>query len=98
MAELRFTWDSRKAAQNLRDHHVSFEEAKTVFIDEHALLIDDPGHSEEEERLLLLGISFNLRMLVVVHCYRESDEIIRIISARKATRTEQRTYNQRWKR
>jgi len=85
-------------AQNLRDHHVSFEEAKTVFIDEHALLIDDPGHSEEEERLLLLGISFNLRMLVVVHCYRESDEIIRIISARKATRTEQRTYNQRWKR
>jgi uncharacterized DUF497 family protein len=85
-------------AQNLRDHHVSFKEAKTVFIDEHALLIDDPGHSEEEERLLLLGISFNLRMLVVVHCYRESDEIIRIISARKATRTEQRTYNQRWKR
>ena len=85
-------------AQNLRDHHVSFKEAKTVFIDEHALLIDDPGHSEEEERLLLLGISFNLRMLVVVHCYRESDEIIPIISARKATRTEQRTYNQRWKR
>ena len=85
-------------AQNLRDHHVSFEEAKTVFIDEHALLIDDPGHSEEEERLLLLGISFNLRTLVVVHCYRESDEIIRIISARKATRTEQKTYNQRWKR
>ena len=87
-----------ESGSNLRDHHVSFEEAKTVFIDEHALLIDDPGHSEEEERLLLLGISFNLRMLVVVHCYRESDEIIRIISARKATRTEQKTYNQRWKR
>lgn len=97
MAELRFTWDNRKAAQNQRDHRVSFEEAKTVFFDEHALLIDDPEHSDDEERLLLLGISFNLRMLVVVHCYRESDEVIRIISARKATRTEQKTYNQRWR-
>lgn len=98
MAELRFTWNHRKAAQNQRDHGVSFEEARTVFFDEHALLIDDPDHSDDEERLLLLGISFNLRMIAVVHCYRESDEVIRLISARKATRTERNNYNQRWRR
>ena len=98
MAELRFTWDNRKAAQNHRDHRVAFEEAKTVFLDEHALLIDDRDHSDDEERLLLLGISFNLRLIAVVHCYRESDEVIRIISARKATRTERNIYNQRWRR
>lgn len=68
-----------------------------MFLDDQALLIDDPDHSDDEDRLLLLGLSFNLRMIAVVHCYRESDEVIRIISARKATRNERNNYNQRWR-
>jgi len=96
MAEIRFEWDARKSASNRRKHGVSFEEASTVFTDEHALLIDDPQHSEDEDRFILLGLSSSLRMLVVCHCYRESNELIRIISARKATRKERETYNGRW--
>ena len=96
MAEIRFEWDPRKSAANRRKHGVSFEEASTVFTDEHALLIDDPIHSEDEDRFILLGLSSSLRMLVVCHCYRESEEVIRIISARKATRKERDTYNRRW--
>ena len=96
MAEIRFEWDPRKSASNRRKHGVSFEEAATVFTDEHALLIDDPDHSEDEDRFILLGLSSSLRMLVVCHCYRESEEEIRIISARKATRNERDTYNRRW--
>jgi|SRR5512133_3329532 uncharacterized DUF497 family protein len=93
--ELRFEWDSRKAAQNRRKHGVSFEEAQTVFLDERALLIVDPEHSDEEERLLLLGLSSPYRILVVCHCYRRAD-VIRIISARKASRLERRQYESRW--
>ena len=89
---LQFDWDSRKAAANLRKHGVSFEEAKTVFYDEHARLIDDPDHSEEEERFVLLGLSGALRMLIVCHCYRSTGAVIRIISARKATPAESRFY------
>ena len=89
---LRFEWDSRKAAANLRKHGISFEEAKTVFYDEHARLIDDPDHSEEEERFVLLGLSGALRLLIVCHCYRSAGEVIRIISARKATRAESKFY------
>ena len=96
MAELRFEWNSRKSTSNQRKHGVSFEEASTVFTDEHALLIDDPEHSEDEDRFILLGLSAALRMLVVCHCYRESDEVIRIISARKATQKERGFYNRRW--
>jgi uncharacterized DUF497 family protein len=96
MAEIRFEWDTRKSASNRRKHGVSFEEASTVFADEHALLIDDPDHSEGEDRFILLGLSSSLRTLVVCHCYRESDVLIRIISARKATRKERELYNRRW--
>ncbi len=89
---LRFEWDPRKAAANFRKHGVSFEDAESVFADERARLIDDPDHSVDEERFLLLGLSSSLRLLVVAHCYREAGGIIRIISARKATREEQRFY------
>lgn len=89
---LRFEWDPRKAAANLRKHGVSFEDAQTVFADERARLIDDPDHSADEDRFLLLGLSSSLRILVVSHCYREAEGLIRIISARRATRDEQRSY------
>jgi hypothetical protein len=89
---LRIEWDPRKTAVNLRKHGVSFEDAQTVFSDERARLIDDPDHSEEEERFLLLGLSSSLRLLVVAHCYRSQGNVIRIISARRATREEQRFY------
>ena len=75
---------------------MSFAEAETVFSDEHALLVDDPDHSENEDRFVLLGLSARLRTLVVVHCYREERGVIRIISARKATRKERDLYNRRW--
>ena len=96
MSDLRFEWDPRKAAENLRKHGVTFEEARSAFADERGLLLDDPQHSAEEERFILLGLSATLRLLVVAHCYRQRDGVIRIITARKATRTERRTYTQRW--
>lgn len=89
---LTFEWDTRKAAANLRKHGVSFEDAQSVFSDERARLIDDPDHSADEDRFLLLGLSSNMRLLVVAHCYRRGGKTIRIISARKATREEQRYY------
>jgi uncharacterized DUF497 family protein len=91
--ELRFGWDESKNAANRRKHGVSFEEAATVFYDDHALLIDDPDHSEQEERFLLMGLSASTRTLVVCHCYREVEDRIRIISARKADRQERERYN-----
>ena len=97
MPELRFEWDDRKDAANRRTHGVSFEEAQTVFFDEHALLIPDPDHSEREERFVLLGLSSALRTLVVCHCYRRGTTI-RIISARKANRGEREQYERRWSR
>ena len=97
MAELRFEWDPRKDAENQRKHRVSFEEAESVFTDEHALLIDDPEHSTTEARFVLLGLSVRLRVLLVVHSYREQDAVIRIISARRATKQERSRYDQRWK-
>jgi uncharacterized protein len=92
MFNLRIEWDSRKAALNLKKHKVSFEDAKSVFSDERAKLIDDPDHSEDEDRFLLLGMSSSLRLLVVAHCYRAEGHVIRIISARKATRDEEHEY------
>jgi len=89
---LSFEWDPRKAAANLRKHGVSFEDAQSVFADERARLIDDPDHSADEDRFLLLGLSSSLRLLVVAHCYRGAAGVIRIISARKATREEQGFY------
>ena len=95
MKRLRFEWDARKAAANLRKHGVSFEEARSVFLDENALLRPDEGHSDDEDRFLLLGLSGRLRTLVVCHCYRQEDEVIRLISARKANADEQRQYDDR---
>ena len=92
MSELNFEWDRNKAAINAKKHGVSFAEARTVFFDERARLIDDPDHSTSEERFLILGLSNQLRLLIVAHCYRSQDGIIRIISARKATRNETRFY------
>ncbi|GMU73712.1 MAG: hypothetical protein AMXMBFR42_31640 [Burkholderiales bacterium] len=89
---LAFEWDLRKAAANLRKHGVSFEDAESVFSDERARLIDDPDHSAVEERFLLLGLDSNVRLLVVAHCYRAGGNTVRIVSARKATREEQRYY------
>ncbi len=93
MEAIRFEWDENKSIANRKKHNISFEEAQTVFYDENALLIDDPDHSEEEERFILLGFSLRANLLVVCHCYRTSESVIRIISARRATRTEEKTYN-----
>jgi len=94
MRSLSFRWDARKDRENQKKHGVSFTEARTVFYDEHARLTHDPDHSEEEERFILLGFSAHLRMLVVCHCYREREGIIRLISARKATKHEQKNYRE----
>jgi len=91
MSQIRFEWDPRKARSNERKHGVSFEEARSVFFDEQALLLEDPQPLHEEERFILLGVSASIRLLVVVHALRERD-VIRIISARKATRLETREY------
>lgn len=93
MEELLFEWDENKNIINRKKHGVSFEEAETFFFDENALLIDDPDHSQEEERFILLGFSRRANMLVVCHCYRHKESVIRIISARKATAKEERAYN-----
>jgi hypothetical protein len=91
---IEFKWDENKAAINLEKHGVSFEEAQTVFYDEKAQLINDPDHSQDEDRFIILGFSIKLRILVVCHCYREDDSIIRIISARKANKKEQIQYSE----
>lgn len=95
MSDLRFEWDQRKAAANHRKHGVSFPEAETAFADEFGLLLDDPDHSTDEDRFVLIGLSAALRVLVVVHCYRARDDVIRLISARKATAAERRQYTDR---
>jgi uncharacterized protein len=92
MTALRFEWDERKATANARKHGVTFEEARSAFYDERARLIDDPDHSADEERYVLLGLSSSLRLLLVCHCYRSTGNIIRIISARKATPLESKSY------
>jgi hypothetical protein len=92
MNKLIFEWDDAKNKINLKKHGVSFEEAQTVFFDDNAIEFDDPDHSLDEERYLLLGFSQSLKILVVCHCYRDSESIIRIISARKATKKEQKAY------
>jgi uncharacterized DUF497 family protein len=91
---LRFDWDERKNRANRTKHGVWFEEAQSVFDDPRGRLFEDPEHSDEEERFILLGISSAARPLVVVHCYRESEELVRIISARKATKKEVKFYEE----
>jgi uncharacterized protein len=92
MLDVQFAWDEIKSRANKKKHGVSFEEAQTVFLDENAIRYFDPDHSEDEDRFIMLGISFALRMLVVCHCYREDDTVIRIISARKADKGEEQEY------
>ena len=92
MSSIHFDWDERKAVANESKHGVSFAEAKSVFVDDHAKLISDPDHSEDEDRFVLLGLSGALRLLLVCHCYRGDGNVIRIISARKATAKESRSY------
>lgn len=91
MDNLRFIWDENKNKTNQKKHGISFDEAKTVFFDENAVEFQDPDHSKED-RFVLLGFSFKLRMLVVCYCYRENDTVVRIISARKATNKERLNY------
>ena len=93
MLDFHFEWDPTKAAINRQKHHVTFEEAMTVFEDEDALVIDDPEHSEDEERFIILGYSLQANLLVVCHCCRSAESVIRIISARKATARETSQYH-----
>jgi hypothetical protein len=92
MRELRFIWDERKNRINRQKHGVSFQEAQSAFSDERARVYFDPDHSEAEERFILLGFSFRLRLLVVCHCYKEAETVVRIVSARKANRREEAAY------
>ena len=97
MASLSFTWDPAKARANLAKHGISFEEAETAFSDEAAVLVPDPEHSATEDRFILIGLSVALRVLVVVHCEPGLGGAIRLISARRATRSERGQYAARWK-
>lgn len=93
MKAISFEWDDKKAESNFKKHKISFEEAQTVFFDTSARMIFDPDHSEQEDRVILLGLSSLLRLLVICHCCRDATgEVIRIISARKATKKEQQQY------
>ncbi len=92
MPGIQFSWDEKKNRSNQRKHGVSFEEARTAFFDENAKVYFDPDHSADEDRFILLGIGARLRVLVVCHCYREGESVIRIISARKADRQEKEDY------
>ena len=93
MEELQYEWDAKKSRTNEIKHGVSFEEARTAFFDEHARVIEDSVGSDGERRLVLLGLTIQLRVLVVCHCYRESDSVIRVISARKADPSERLEYS-----
>ena len=92
MEQIRFEWDEKKNQENKRKYRVSFEEAKTVFFDNNAVEFYDDEHSEWEDRLLMLGLGARFRILLVCHCYREDNSVIRIISARKATKNERKYY------
>ena len=89
---ITFEWGATKASLNKKKHNISFDEAKTVFFDENAILIHDPEHSDDEERFVILGLSTVARLLIVCHCFRCKDSVIRIISARKATKKESIQY------
>lgn len=89
---IRFEWDENKDRLNQHKHGVSFDEAKTAFYDEYAILFDDPEHSADEDRFLIIGTTRKERICIVSHCYRGKEGTVRIISARKATRNEQKVY------
>ena len=92
MNELSFEWDGKKNRANIKKHGISFEEAQSTFKDEHAIQFFDPDHSASEDRFILLGISATLRVVVVCHCFRGDDLVVRIISARKADQSEEKDY------
>lgn len=92
MKNIRFEWDEAKNATNIKKHGVSFDEAQTVFLDENAIRYFDPDYSQDEDRFIMLGMSFKLRVLVVCHCFKLSDSIIRLISARRANKKETQDY------
>jgi hypothetical protein len=92
MGAMRFEWDEQKSRSNQRKHGVSFVEARTAFLDDNARVLPDPDHSDDEERFVLLGLSISVRVLVICHCYRHGDEVIHIISARRADREEIKQY------
>jgi len=98
VAGLRFAWDPQKARSNQQKHGVSFEEAQTAFLDEQALVLEDPEPDDPEERFVLLGLSSSIRLLLVCHCLREGGDLVRIISARRATKAEGKQYWERLKR
>ena len=98
MSALRFDWDPVKARLKLRKHGIEFDEARTAFADDDAILLVDSAHADAEDRFYLLGLSAKLRLLVVIHCYRADDAVIRLISARKATPSERAQYDARWTR
>ena len=97
MFALRFSWDLQKARSNEQKHGISFDEAQSAFFDEHALVLEDPDPDDPEERFVLLGLSSALRLLLVCHCLREGGDLVRIISARRATRAEGKQYWERLK-
>lgn len=90
---MKFEWDENKNRENIEKHGITFSEASTVFYDENAVLFDDPDNSENEDRFLIMGFSQKARICIVSHCYRGHDDVIRIISARKATKRESEAYN-----
>jgi uncharacterized DUF497 family protein len=96
--DLRFDWDPAKARTNARKHGVSFQEAATAFLDEEGLLLEGENNPEGEERFVLLGLGTALRIVVVVHCLREDERVVRIVSARKASQSELGQYEERLKR
>jgi len=91
---ITFEWDTKKNEINKKKHQISFDEAKSVFYDENGIVIKDPEHSMDEDRFVIIGLSDQLKTLTVCHCYRDDDEVIRIISARKATKLESQQYYQ----
>ena len=96
MNKINFTWDENKNEINKKKHGLSFEEASEVFGDENAILFDDPDHSIEEDRFLIIGSIKSAKICIVSHCYRDNDKVIRLISAREATKNEKRIYQEGW--
>ena len=94
MKHITFKWDKKKDSTNIQKHGISFDEARSVFYDDNARLMHDPDHSEDEERFLIPGLSKKINILVICHCYREGNEVTRIISARKATKNEKKQYQE----
>jgi len=91
---MRIIWDSNKNILNIKKHKISFDEAQTVFYDATTMIAKDPDHSDSEDRFIAIGHSFFNRLLLVIHCYKDDDKVIRIISARKTTRSERKQFEE----